>query len=174
MAPELLIVGRVRKAHGIRGDVVVETITDDPEDVFAPGRQLLVGTVDGEPDPRGRRVRVAQAQPFKGGLLVHFDEIGDRTEAELWRDRFLLVTAAEATPAREGEIYLHELPGMRVLLQSGEAVGEVTDYYELPQGLMLDIQRGGRSVLVPYDRVVTKLDRAERTLWIDPPLGLLD
>lgn len=174
MAPELLIVGRVRSAHGIRGDVVVESITDDPEDVFAPGRELLVGTVDGEPDPRGRSIRVAQAHPFKGGFLVHFDEIADRSEAELWRNRFLLMSSAETVPPAEDEIYLHELRGMRVLLHSGEAVGEVTAYYELPQGLTLDVQRAGRSVLVPYDRVVTRVDRAGRTLWIDPPVGLLD
>lgn len=174
MAPELLIVGRVRRAHGIRGDVVVEAITDDPEDIFAPGRELFVGTVDGERDPHGRTVRVAQAHPFKGGFIVHFDEIADRTEAELWRNRFLLMSAAETTPARDDEIYLHDLPGMRVVLQSGEEVGVVTDYYELPQGITLDVERAGRSVLIPYDRVVTRIDRDERRLWIDPPLGLLD
>ena len=139
MAPELLIVGRVRKAHGIRGDVVVEPITDDPEDVFAPGRELLVGTVHGERDPRGRSIRVTQVQPFKGGFLVHFDEIADRSEAELWRDRFLMIPADAAAAPAADEMYLHELPGMQVVLQSGEAVGVVTAYYELPQGLTLDV-----------------------------------
>jgi 16S rRNA processing protein RimM len=174
MAPELFIVGRVRKAHGLNGDVVVEPITDDPVDVFAEGRRLLVGTVEGDRDPRGRSIRVARAQPFKGGFLVHFDEIADRNEADLWRNRFLLLSAEEVPAAGDDEIYLHELPGMRVVLESGEPVGVVTDYYELPQGLTLDLQRNGRSVLIPYDRVVTKLDRAARTLSIDPPSGLLD
>ena len=63
---------------------------------------------------------------------------------------------------------------VHVELESGERVGVVTATYELPQGLTLDVDRGGRSVLVPYDRVVTGLDRASRTIRIDPPLGLLD
>ena len=171
---ELLIVGRVRKAHGIQGDVVVEPITDAPDDVFKPGRELLVGTVDGDRDARGRSLRVARAQPFKNGFIVHFEEIADRNEAELWRDRFLLVPADAAAPLGSGEMYLHELPGMRVQLARGETVGVVSDYYQLPQGLTLDVQRERDSVLIPYDRVVTNVDRAERVITIVPPDGLLD
>ena len=54
---ELLIVGRVRKAHGLRGDLVVEPITDTPDSVFVSGRQVLVGTTKGEPDSQGRSLR---------------------------------------------------------------------------------------------------------------------
>ena len=64
---------------------------------------------------------------------------------------------------------------MRVELESGETVGTVIDTYELPQGLTLDVQRDGRStVLIPYDRIVTGVDRILRVIRIDPPAGLLD
>ena len=67
-----IIVGRVRKAHGVRGDLVVEPLTDDPDAVFAPGRRLLAGTATGDPARDGAELHIASAQPFKGGFIVHF------------------------------------------------------------------------------------------------------
>lgn len=174
--PELVIVGRVRKAHGIRGDLVVEPITDAPDAIFASGRRVLAGTVSGDPARDGRALHVVTASPFKGGFIVHFAEIDDRTVAETWRDRFLLVPANELEPLGEDEVYIHELVGMSVRLESGGAVGDVIATYELPQGLMLDVERvpGQGTVMIPYDRVVTGVDRALRRITIDPPDGLLD
>lgn len=181
--PELVIVGRVRKAHGIRGDLVVEPITDEPDAVFAPGRRVFAGTVSGDLSKDRRELHVTAASEFKGGLIVHFEEIGDRTIADTWRDRYFLVPAGELTPLGDDEIYIHELPGMRVALESGETVGTVVATYELPQGLTLDVERESQAdaetarkttVLIPYDRVVTNVDREARLITIDPPLGLLD
>ena len=170
----LIIVGRVRNAHGIRGDVVVEPITDEPDVIFAAGRRVVAGTVSGDPAKGAPELHVERAQPFKGGFIVHFAEIADRTAAETWRDRFLLVPSDELTPLGEGEVYVHELAGMRVELVSGEPVGVVAETYELPQGLTLDVQRDGGTVMIPFDRVVTSVDRDARVIRIDPPEGLLD
>ena len=63
---------------------------------------------------------------------------------------------------------------MAVELESGEVVGKVVETYELPQGLTLDVQRETATVLIPYDRIVTNVDRERRVIRIDPPLGLLD
>jgi 16S rRNA processing protein RimM len=172
--PELIIVGRVRKAHGIRGDLVVEPITDEPDAVFAPGRRVLAGTATGDRAKNGQELHILSASPFKGGLIVHFDGLDDRTEAELWRDRYLLLPSDELTPLGDDEVYVHELPGMRVELESGEIVGTVLDTYELPQGLTLDVQRERGTVMIPYDRIVTSVDRDARVITIDPPEGLLD
>jgi 16S rRNA processing protein RimM len=175
-APELLIVGRVRKAHGIRGELVVEPITDGPDAIFAPGRRVLAGTTTGDPAPDGRELHVSTVRPMGDGFLVKFDEIPDRTAAELWRGRYFLVPAAEVPPPDDDEVYLHELPGMHVVLVSGEPVGEVEDFYELPQGVAIDVARaGGGTVMVPFDeRVVVGVDREARVITIDPPAGLLD
>ena len=172
--PELIIVGRVRKAHGIRGDLVVEPITDEPDAVFAPGRRVLAGTASGDRAKNGQEMEIVSASPFKGGLIVHFAGLDDRSEAELWRDRFLLLPSDELTPLGEDQVYVHELPGMRVELESGEIVGTVLDTYELPQGLALDVQRERGTVMIPYDRVVTSIDRETRVIRIDPPDGLLE
>jgi 16S rRNA processing protein RimM len=174
-APPPIIVGRVRKAHGVRGDVVVEPLTDDPDAVFAPGRRLLAGTTTGDPARDGAELHIASAQPFKGGFIVRFAEIDDRSVAEKWRGRFLLAPAGELAALADGEVYVHDLIGMRVELASGAPVGSVADTYELPQGLALDVAREGRgSVMIPYDRVVTSVDRERRVIRIDPPAGLLD
>ncbi len=172
--PELIIVGRVRKAHGIRGELVVEPITDEPDAVFASGRRVIAGTASGDPAKDRRELRILSSRPFKGGMIVHFSDIVDRTEAELWRDRFVLLPADELEPLGDDQVYVHELLGMAVELESGEVVGKVVETYELPQGLTLDVQRETATVLIPYDRIVTNVDRERRVIRIDPPLGLLD
>ena len=171
---ELLIVGRVRKAHGVRGDLVIEALTDDAALVFSSGRRVIAGTTTGDPSKDLRELHISAANPFKGGYIVHFDEITDRDMADLWRDRFLLAPADELAPPAENEIYIHEIRGMRVELESGEVVGTVADVFELPQGLTLDVARDNGSIMIPYDRVVTGVDRDARIIRIDPPLGLLD
>ena len=80
----------------------------------------------------------------------------------------------ELSALADGEVYLHDLIGMRVELESGALVGSVIDTYELPQGLALDVSRGKGSVMIPYDRVVTSVDRDRRVIRINPPEGLLD
>ena len=175
-APDLTIVGRVRKAHGIRGELVIEPLTDAPDAVFAPGRRVFAGTVDGDPAPDKRELVVEESRPFKGGWIVAFSTIDDRNEAERWRERYLLVPPAELEPLADDQVYLHELSGLQVVLDaSGELVGEVTDVYELPQGVMLDVRRPKGSVLIPFrSEVVARLDKQGRRILITPPDGLLE
>ena len=171
-----VIVGRIRKAHGIRGELVVELITDAPDAVFAPGRRVSPGDATGELLPDLPPLEVHAARPFKDGLLVMFDGIGDRNEAERWRDRHLLVRADELEPPGDDEVYIHDLLGLRVELATGEAVGTVIDVYDLPQGLVLEIERGPRgNVLVPFNEAMVERVDVEATLLVlDPPEGLLD
>jgi 16S rRNA processing protein RimM len=173
---EFVIVGRVRKAHGIRGELVVEPITDAPERIFAPGHRVFAGTVRGDLAPDRRELHVDRATPFKEGLIVTFREITDRTAAELWRNRFFLVPAGEVPPLDEGEVYVHELVGMSAMLESGSLLGEVAEVYELPQGLAIDVRRSdsGRTVLLLYEQSVLSVDRDARTLTVTVPEGLLD
>jgi len=174
-SPEFTVVGRVRKAHGIRGELVVEAITDRPEALFASGRRLFAGSAAGGVAQGARELTITHATRFKGGWIVGFAGIADRNEAELWRDRYLLVPNDELEPPGENEVYLHDLIGMRVELQSGAALGEVGEVYELPQGLVLDVRTGEGSVVLPYrPEVVLEVDLAERRIRVDPPEGMLD
>jgi 16S rRNA processing protein RimM len=166
-------VGRVRNVHGLQGELVIEPHTNEPDEIFSPGRRFFVGNVRGQ--VKGDPLEATNVRPFKGGFIVKFAGIDDRNEAELWRDRFLLLPEDETSPLEEGEVYLHELEGMRVDLAGGAVVGKVIGFYELPQGLVLDVSREGKgSVMIPYDHVVTTVDREARVITIDPPEGLLD
>lgn len=174
------VVGRVRRAHGIKGELGVSLETDAPDAIFAPGARVFVGTANGDlaPDVRtGRLVElvVRATRPFRDGLLVFFDGIADRTEAEKWRGRSLLVPMSELEPPADGELWAHELPGMRVVDPHGAAIGDVHGYYELPQGLVLEIEtpRGRRDV--PFnDAFVQAFDRDARVITLDASGGLLE
>jgi 16S rRNA processing protein RimM len=161
----------VRRAHGIRGELVVEPLTGEPLTIFAAGRRVVAGSASGavwRDDATGatRELVVTGSRPFKGGLLVMFDAITDRTEAERWRDRHLLVPESELSAPGEGEIYLRELEGTRVLDESGAEVGIVSAWYEVPNGtILLDVKNGQREATVPFNaHFVRNVNRAARTL----------
>ena len=171
---DLVVVGRVRRPHGVRGEVLIEPLTDEPDAVYASGRRVFGGTSE-SPIDEAPTLTVIETRPFKDGLLVRFEEIGDRTAAELWNGRLLFVPEDELTPLGEGEVYQHELKGMTVELSSGEVVGTVADVFEVPQGLLLDVARERGTVLVPFSgEIVVDVDRARRVVRIDPPAGLLE
>ena len=170
-----MIVGRVRRPHGVDGELVIEIMTDEPDAVYASGRRVFGGTVEGNADPDAPELTVTQTRPFKGGLLVRFREIGDRDIAATWNGRHLLVPENELAPPTAGEVYVHELKGMTVELSSGEVVGTVSEVFEVPQGLLLDVARARGTVLVPFsEEIITGVDRERRVVRIDPPAGLLE
>ena len=164
----------MRNVHGLKGELVVEPHTDEPDEIFSPGRRLFVGNVRGA--VHGEPHEITEARPFKGGYIVKFAGLDDRNAAELWRDRFFLVPVAETSGLEEGQVYLHELVGMVIQLANGDKLGKVATTYELPQGLMLDVSQEKKkgTILIPYDHVVTRVDRAARVITIDPPEGLID
>jgi len=181
--PEYAIVGLIRKAQGIRGEVVVEPLTNKPDVVFASGSRVFAGTATGDlavvKDIRGVEERptltIASSKPFKKGLIVQFEELNDRDSADLWRGRYLLAPFSELPPLEEDEVYLHDLAGMKVVSAQGDAIGTVTTFYELPQGIMLDIDTPRGSVVIPYrPEIIVQTDIAARTIVIDDKLGFLD
>ena len=171
-----VIVGRIRRAHGIRGELVVEPITDAPDAIFASGRRVFVCDAAGEALTELPPLEIVRTRPFKDGLLVTFEGIADRNEAERWRERHLLVPGDELPPLGEDEVYIHDLLGLHVQRGSGETVGTVVEVYELPQGLVLEIDRGTTAtVLVPFhESMVERVDVAAKLIVMNPPDGLLD
>jgi 16S rRNA processing protein RimM len=177
--PEFIIVGRVRKAHGIRGEVVVEVITDEPDAVYASGRRVFAGTASGALSGNRLELHIRSARPFNEGLLVGFAEVPDRNAAEAWRGRYLLLPTDELPAPDENEVYVHDLVGMRVELSDGQPVGTVEETYELPQGLAIDVRRAAprdaETVMLLYDEhTVASVDKRERVIVVTPPDGLLE
>ena len=170
----LAIVGLIRNAQGIRGEVTIEPLTDAPDAVFASGRRVFVGDAAGN-SAQERTLTVGSVRPFKGGMMVKFDEVPDRNAAELLRGRYLFSPFDELDPPGEDEVYLHEMIGMKVKLDTGEPIGEVTAYYELPQGLTLDVKTPKGSVLVPYRPEIVDSTNAEtREIIVKNDVGMFD
>jgi 16S rRNA processing protein RimM len=170
------LVGRVRRAHGIRGEVVIESLTDGPDAIFAAGRRVFAGTRSGDVTPERQELQIHHSSPFKGGWIVGFDGIPDKTAADTWRDRYLLVPEEEVDPPDEDELFIHQIVGMRVMHVGGGEIGDVTEIFELPQGLVIEVRRPDRGpVLLPYDdHTVRAVDAEQRVIHVDPVEGLLD
>jgi len=168
-----LVVGRLRKPHGLKGDCAIFPLTDDPAAVFAPGRTVwavdLAGEVVGEP------LVISRARPYHREWLVAFRGREHRDGVEGLGGTFLAVPAEELVPPEGDEVYLDELPGFAVQHVDGRALGLVTAWYELPGGLMLEVQGPRREFLLPYRKeLIRSVDRAARRLVVEPPEGLID
>ncbi|PRQ12549.1 ribosome maturation factor RimM [Corynebacterium sp. 13CS0277] len=164
-----LLIGRVIKAHGIRGEVAVEPTTDEPDIRFAVG-QVLHGTQSG----KEHTLTVAKSRPHQGRLLVTFEEIADRTAAESLRGTQFFAPPLDDDDDEEG-FYDHELEGLRVI-HDGEDIGAVDSVSHGPAGTLLSVAltRGG-DALVPFvHAIVPEVDLESGTLTITPPEGLLD
>jgi 16S rRNA processing protein RimM len=165
-----VVVGRIGRPHGIRGEVTVETRTDEPDERFAPGAVLSVDTPVGT-------LEVLRTHWHSGRLLVAFAGVDDRTAAEALRGLLLHVERAQdETPDDPEEYYDTSLLGCRVLLAGGSDVGEVIDVVHLPAQDLLAVRLlDDREVLVPFvGAIVLAVDVAGRHIVIDPPGGLLD
>jgi len=166
----LLVVGRVGRPHGLRGEVLVHVRTDDPETRFAAGTVLAT-----DPAERGP-LTVASARPHSGRYVLGFDGVSDRTIAERLRGTALVVDSADLAPTGDpDEFHDCELLGLAVETTEGSAFGELLDVVHGPGTDLLVIGVGDREVLVPFVReFVPVVDVAGRRLVIDPPAGLLD
>ena len=169
---DLVVVGRIRRSHGVKGVVVVEPMTAGAEEVFTPGRQLIAGTVKGDAAAPEKLLRIEMAEPFMGGYRVQFDAIADRNEADRWQNRYVLSTRENLPEPDEGEIYLHDLVGLTAETPGGDVVGNVVAYYELKHDVMVEVEGSGGAVMIPY-RFVLEVDLEGKRLVVDPPEGIL-
>lgn len=168
-----LLVGRLRKPHGLKGDCAVFPLTDEPQAVFAPGRQVWVKDLAG--DIVAGPLTITRSRPHHREWLVGFQD-HDRIEAvEAWKGTFLAAPASELRQPDRDEVYLHELAGFAVRDPNDIALGVVTSLTEGPTGLMLTVQGPKREFLLPFRKeFVKEVDRAGRRLVVDLPEGLAD
>jgi 16S rRNA processing protein RimM len=167
-----VVVGRIGKPQGIKGEVTVQVRTDEPDSRFAAGAVLLT-------DPPERGPLTVQAARWQNGrLMVAFEGVADRNGAEALRETLLQVDGrALPPPEDEDEFHDHVLRGMAAVLVTGEALGEVVDVLHLPHGDVLVVRRSdnGAEVLVPFVKaMVPTVNVAARRLEVEPPEGLLD
>lgn len=169
-----LVIGRIAKAHGVTGEIVVDVRTDDPEARFAPGSVLRGRKPRGGPE---RSYVIETVREHAGRLLVRLNGIGDRNAADELRGTLFLVESGDLPPIEDpDEFYDHQLEGLAVRTVAGEAVGTVTEVLHTAAGELLSIKTPeGTELLVPFvSAIVTAVSLAEGTVDIDPPEGLLN
>jgi 16S rRNA processing protein RimM len=169
-----LVVGRIVKAHGITGEVVVEVRTDDPGGRFAKGKVLRGRASRGTSE---RDYTIDGVREHGGRLLVRLAGIADRDAADALRGTLFLVESDDLPPISEpDEFYDHQLEGLAVRTVAGIEIGTVAEVLHTAAGELLSIKTPeGAEKLVPFvTAFVPTVSLADGLIEIDPPEGLLD
>ncbi len=164
-----LVVGRIGRPHGVRGEVTVEVRTDDPELRLPVGGSIAT-------DPPNRGPLVIEGRRWHNGvLLLSLAGVAGRDAADALRGTMLVIDSAEVAPSDDpDEFHDHELIGLKVVTVAGEPVGEVTDVLHHGQDLLVIRRDGQDDALVPFVKaLVPEVDVADGRLVVDPPEGLL-
>nr|WP_202532631.1 ribosome maturation factor RimM [Streptomyces sp. SID3212] len=166
-----LVVARIGRAHGIKGEVTVEVRTDEPELRLGPG--AVLGT---EPASAGP-LTIATGRVHSGRLLLRFEGVSDRGGAEALRNILLIAEVdPEELPEDPEEFYDHQLMDLDVVLADGTEIGRITEITHLPSQDLFIVERpDGSEVMIPFvEEIVTEIDLEEQRAVIDPPPGLID
>ncbi|POX37976.1 ribosome maturation factor RimM [Streptomyces sp. Ru73] len=166
-----LVVARIGRAHGIKGEVTVEVRTDEPELRLAPGAVLTTDPASAGP------LTIETGRVHSGRLLLRFEGVKDRTAAEALRNTLLIAEVdPQELPEDPEEFYDHQLIDLDVVTESGEEVGRIAEISHLPYHDLLIVDRpDGSQVMIPFvAEIVPEIDLEEQRAVITPPPGLLD
>jgi len=174
--PAFLVVGHLNKVHGTKGEIYVWPLSDHPESTFAPGVILYLGDEKGEaPDASQGTLTIEAVRSFQRGYLLKVGGITTRTEAERLQGRYVLRPTAELEGLEEGELFYHQLLGMKVVTVAGEEIGNIVEVYELAPVDLLAVRGPGGTRHIPFLKsLIVEVNPEAGTLIIDPPEGLLD
>ncbi|BDH71336.1 ribosome maturation factor RimM [Streptomyces sp. PLM4] len=166
-----LVVARIGRAHGIKGEVTVEVRTDEPEVRLGPGAVFAT-------DPPGTGpLTIETGRVHSGRLLLRFAGVSDRTGAEALRNTLLIAEVdPEELPDDPEEFYDHQLMDLDVVTEDGVEVGRITEISHLPSQDLFIVERpDGSEVMIPFvAEIVAEIDLDEQRAVITPPPGLID
>ena len=167
-----IVVGRVRKPHGLKGELAIFPLTDDPAAVFVAGRVLQLRDLRGE---LVGEVVIEAARIYHRECLICFRDHERRESVEGYRNLFLAVARGDLPPLEPGEVYQQEMIGWAVRDEHDEPLGIVSEVYDLPQGPTIEVQGARREFLLPFRaEYVKQVDRDGRRLVVAVPPGLLE
>lgn len=165
----LVVVGRLGRPHGVRGEISVEVRTDEPERRFFPGAKLITSA--------GSELTIDSVHWHSGRLLLSFAGYVDRTAVEQLRGLLVQVERSDdEQPEGDDEFYDSALVGCAVLDAAGVSVGVIKEVAHLPaQDLLVILTEDGRELLLPFIReFVPSVDSGKRVITVTPPPGLFD
>jgi 16S rRNA processing protein RimM len=168
-----LRVGRLVKAHGLKGALKLELYTDDPDRRFVPGATFALQVPTSSPW-HGKTIELTELRWYNAHPVAFFEGVGDRTAAETLVKAILWVDQDPAEPAEDDAWFDFQLVGLTAL-RDGEPVGRVARVDHLPAQDLLAIDTGDGEVLVPFVKaIVPAVDIAAGTLTLTPPTGLFE
>ena len=164
------MVGRIGRPHGVRGEVTVEVRTDDPDLRFVAGVVLRT-----DPAERGP-VTISRVHWHSGTLLLRFEGVDTREDAEALRNTELVVEVADLPPLEDPDaFYDHQLVGLTARLTDGSELGEITEVRHEAQDLLVVRRSDSADALIPFvSAIVPTVDVAGGFVVVDPPEGLLE
>ncbi len=149
---------------------MIRSLTARAADVFTPGRILYASA-----DPDAQPIALRGARTTNDGWLIQLEDVCDRSGAERWRGADLWAAHDEQTLLAGDTPFAGDLVGLSMRLADGTVIGTVTNFFDLPQGPVLEVDRAEDSVLFPLrSEFVSRIDAAEGVIVVDPPTGLFD
>ncbi len=166
--PAFIAVGKLRRPHGLRGEILMDVLTDFPERL-KPGAVLYVG-------PEYQPVHLKKYRWHRQALLATFEGYEDPESAGVFRNQIVYVKTAECPPLPEGDYYHHQLLGLGVVSEAGEVLGTVTQILETGANDVLVVRPpSGSEILLPLiDSVVLDIDLEAGQMRVHLLPGLLD
>lgn len=167
---DMAVVGRVARAHGLKGQVIVNSETDFPGERFKPGVELFVSRA-GVVEP----ITLTTVRFHRDRPVIGLRGVNDMNGASKLAGLELRIPAEQLAPLPLGSHYRHDLVGCRVELGTGELVGTVKAVEGDAGGSRLVLETAGGEVLVPFAvEICTTIDPAGKRIVIVPPAGLLE
>ncbi|RME08876.1 MAG: 16S rRNA processing protein RimM [Anaerolineae bacterium] len=164
--PEFLVVGKLHRPHGVSGEMRMSVWTDFPERIV-PGARFYVGE-------QRLAVSVRSARWHGGQMLIAFEEYSDREQVGVFRNQLLYVRSADLPPLAEGKIYLHQMLGLQVFTEEGEALGVIEGFLETGANdvLVLRTPEGKELLLPDIELVVKQIDLQAGAVYVHLLPGL--
>jgi 16S rRNA processing protein RimM len=164
--PDFLVVGKVRRPHGVHGEVVAEIYTDFPERMTQK-KSIFLGE-------KHVRVILASQRPHNEGLLLGFEGVTTPEQAGRYRNQILSISASEASELSEGEFYFHELFDLDVVDEAGNQLGRITDILETgANDVYVVTDATGHELLLPaISEVILDVDLDSKTMKVHLLPGL--
>jgi 16S rRNA processing protein RimM len=169
-----LRVGRLLKAHGLKGAIKLELYTDSPNERFVPGAVFELQVPEESPC-FGKTVKLTELRWYNQSPVLFLDGVVDRTGAESLIKAILLIDAeTEKLPDEPDAWYDHQLVGLKAM-RDGVEVGEVVRVEHFPAQDLLIIKTGDREVMLPFVKaIVPAVDIKSGTVVVTPPTGLFE
>ncbi|MFH0991429.1 MAG: ribosome maturation factor RimM [bacterium] len=170
LMPEYIAIGKIVKSVGIRGEVKILPLTDDPERFFTVSAVWV-----GAPAEPLKRHFIDSVRSDNKGVVLTLRGINDRTAADGQRNKFLFVPDSDSVAPRKGSYFIHDIIGMKVFTEENRELGVVEDVYQLPANDVWVVKRGRNEIFLPaINDVIKSIDVQEKVIVIRMVEGLID